>query len=241
VQNIASLQTVSHQLSRLEVVVHGEDESLLLILGQFIANLNELQTLKVHANWESTPTTHAYKATRKLQWLITLPRIVDLQLTNFCVCESHEEEWLDLFRNNRLLTVQFTCLSIISNALPELKKLRSLSLYLDSIYPCTRQCCSTRPSIGDIQNALRGYEHLEELELINGTRAMDGAMLSHLGKSLSSLVLCEDEKQGYEAGSPQLFTLTLELLSMFRTDFPLLRKLAIDVPSSDAMVGPAIP
>lgn len=165
---------------------------------------------------------------------IAFPPLLELELHNFCICEKRDQyRWLRSFNWALLTRATFNCTSFITVLGEQLAGLKYLNLKLKS--SCRSDFgCSEEGDLEQVKRFLFQCYRLEELELINCTKAIDEELLKHLGQSVKVIRLHEYEVARGVCQRPVLSDSQLQQLGLH---CPLVEKLAIDIAYQNAWVN----
>ncbi|KAF2498906.1 hypothetical protein BU16DRAFT_536880 [Lophium mytilinum] len=141
-----------------------------------------------------------------------------------------------------LREAHFTCPTLLSVIASEDVQLRALTLGLDTSHLDVDKSCRRKTDFDNVRSSLFSQSNLEDLELWNGLPVMvsgdnetDRDLFGHLGRSLRSLTLHENEP-GTLGPSPRSI-ISVASLRLLGETCPRLRSLAVDVPYKDKEIA----
>ncbi|KAF2806745.1 uncharacterized protein BDZ99DRAFT_523316 [Mytilinidion resinicola] len=238
----------------------SNENGILRLLGKLISE-SPLRSLQIHAAGRIYPrhewSPHDdddFTILTDFRWMTDSfdsargpLRLRKLGLTNMCMCGPDQQTLLHLgevqlgkcISWKHLRDVHFTCPTLLGVIASEDVQLQALTLRLDTSYLQVDKSCRREPDFDSIRSLLFSQFNLEYLELWNGLPVIasgdeetDKDLFSHLGRSLRSLTLHENEP-GNLGPSPRSI-ISVMALRLLGEACPRLRDLAIDVPYKDA-------
>lgn len=151
-----------------------------------------------------------------------------MDLSNVCTYAKKDwQHWFSLIQWPYLPKVHFTYATFLINGSAAMSQVTSLSLLLDDQPQTWGTYCPIEHGI----NAVRDSMYRFDLELRNATSIIDADLLVHLGKTLERLHVRENQKRDDVRKSAYTIHLSADLLGSMGSVCPLLRELAMDVPS----------
>ena len=248
---LSGLLPLAAQLSTLGVIIPLNSRPLLEKVGELISISPVLKVLRIHGAKRMNSDGVWFESTSPsvgdCRWLakdsqtrLSCPRLKQLELFNFCVCDSRDwEQWEKIIPWPSITHLWLNCPSFISRLGPKLHDLTHLTLQIDYLDSNSSHyyipCCSRVHSSSEIKFALMQCHGLRELYLLNRMEVVDEELLSHIGSTITKLFV--EEMVGLCKKSP----FSVGFIKKLASDAPGLQEFMIDIPEDESLVGTPTP